>query len=144
MSSGRKPSSMAKIVPAVRKVDVERAVQACIVATQAEQSARSADAEKNICMMAVLEPLLGIKAVEELKLMTPLEMKQRARLRVSKGAVKLRGIDVESLVNDWIRLSQARRNVAWKEEFIALAGEAAALAITEEQAETHSYKFVRP
>ncbi len=93
--------------------------------------------------MAVLEPLAGIKTEEELKAMGPEELARRIRQRVKSGAVRLKGIAVDDVVA-CIKETAHRRDVAWKEVFIARLGESAATAVIGAADETHFYRVEDP
>jgi hypothetical protein len=120
---------------------VKFAAMACRHATDARKAADVSETQKKSAMMAVMEPLLGIKSESELQALSPEELRARARRRIRQGLVELNGISSECLLEDVIQKSQSRRSVSWKDEFIAVLGESKATSVINDTAESFSYKF---
>ena len=122
---------------------VRKAAQACLRSTEVRKEADQVDTKKTIALMSVFEPLLGIKSEQELKDLSLAEVLKIAKRRVESGKVKLEKITPERLYS-CIELSQARRNVAWKEVFLQELGEAKVQEVLQGTPETHSYKLLFP
>lgn len=121
---------------------LRKAARACVTATQERRRAEHADNEKAIALLAVLEPLVGIRTSEELKALSVEEVTRRIRARVAAGEVKLLGVKLELL----LKLIQAdkRRNVAWRAQFESILGASAATSVLEATPDSYSYKILLP
>lgn len=122
--------------------DVTAAAKACREESVARKEAADADAAKKTAYMKVFEALLGVKTEDEVKALSPDKLVRLARRRIKKGDVILDGIDAEVLLEKVIQKSQARRNVSWKDCFVAVLGESKATEIVNATDESYSYKFV--
>ena len=122
---------------------VRKAAQACLRVTEAGRLADQADEQKKIAVMKLFEPLLDIKSEEELKKLSLEEVLRIAKRRIESGKVKLDRITPERLYA-CIELSQSRRNVSWKEEFLEALGEAKAQEVLSDTPESFSYRIAAP
>ena len=122
---------------------VYRAALACSRSSKARKDAEQREEQKTIAIMRVFEPLLDIKSEQELKALSLTEVLKVAKRRIESGKVQLDKITPERLYA-CIKLSQARRNVAWKDVFLAQLGEARVQEVLSETAESFSYKIVLP
>lgn len=130
--------------PAITTVsakDISAAAKACKAHSQAASAASEAESGKKAAMMKLLEPLLGIKSWDELAAMSPDKIKRVARQRVNVGLVELEGIELDALLEAIVK-SQERRNVSWKDQYIAELGESAATRIIDDTDPSYSYKIV--
>ena len=123
--------------------DVRRAAKACTAAARVGKDKDDADKTKSMAMMELFEPLLGIKTSDELAEISPETLKRKITARVNSGAIKLDGLDLTALT-DAIQKTQTRRPVQWKEELVAILGEARAAEISKKAPERFSYKVTEP
>ena len=122
--------------------DVKRACRAQTRSAAAGKAKDQADAKKKTANMKVFEALLGVKTEDEVRSLSPAELKRTARARISAGLVQLKGIDPEELLERVIQKSKSERRPSWKDCFIAVHGESKATEIQEATEETFSYRFV--
>lgn len=127
----------------VSRSDVVAARKACREHSQAVKAASEAEEQKKTATMKVVEPLLGIKSAAEFAAISPEKLRRKARERFNAGLLELDGITIDELL-DSIEKSQERRNVSWKDEFIARLGESVATAVVNGADPTFSYRFVTP
>jgi hypothetical protein len=131
--------------PAITLADVKRAANACAKASQARKDAEAADSEKLVAMMEIFEPLLGIRTEAELRSLPPDQLRRTANARINSGVVNVRGLSSEMLLKQAIQLSQSpRRNVSWRDCYLADCGEARAQEKLNDTPESYSYKIVAP
>lgn len=122
---------------------VREAAKAWQRASLARKTAEEGDGYKTIALLAVFEPLLGIKSEAELKQLCLADVLRTAKRRLESGAVKLHGITAERLLNS-IELAATRRNLSWKDAFISALGESRAQELIDGAAESHSYRLLFP
>lgn len=125
----------------IKVKDVRLAIRACSQASEKAKESAAADEIKKSAMLAVFERLIGVKSEKELAAYSLEEIEKLARRRVKKGEVELEGFTLEELLKV-IKLSAARRNVSWKDAFIAELGEGKAQEMIKGTVESHSFKFV--
>src|ERR1051326_2935755 len=125
----------------IKLSEVRFAVRACETAGAKQREADAADEIKKAAMLTVFEPLLGVKSLAQLQLMSRDEICKLAQRRVKKGEVELEGFELAQLF-DVIEQSACRRNVSWKEAFLAELGEARAKELQGQAMPSYSYKFV--
>jgi hypothetical protein len=122
--------------------DVKCACRAQSRASKAGRAKDAADASKKAANMKVFEALLGVKTEDEVRALSPKELKRLARARIRAGNVRLQGIDPEVLLEKVIQKSKSERRPSWKDHFIFVHGESKATEIQEATPETFSYRFV--
>jgi hypothetical protein len=122
--------------------DVKKACRAQKRYSAADRARNKAEDKKKSSAMKVLEALLGVKTEDEIRALSPDELKRRARARIRAGQVVLKGIDADALLENIIQKSKSERRPSWKDCFIAVHGESKATEIQEATEETFSYRFV--
>jgi len=130
--------------PVVTLRDIKQACKAQSYAQATRHAQEVSEAEKKAAFMKVFEALLGVKAEDEVKAMPPEELRRVARRRIREGLVTVKGIDPDVLLDKVIQKVRSERRAAWKDCFISVCGEAAAIKIVEATPESYSYKFVAP
>jgi endonuclease YncB( thermonuclease family) len=131
--------------PAILKHrEIKQACRAYKKYAKANKAKEAAEASKKTAAMAVFEKLLGVKSEDEVRAMSPEEMKSVARRRIRQGLVTLEPgtISLTDLLEKVIQKSKSERRPSWKDCFIAVHGESKATEIQEATAETFSYRFV--
>lgn len=121
--------------------EVKLAIRACAEHTRRASEAAAAEEVKKSAMLGVFERLLGIKNANELASLDPDDIRKIAKARIKRGELELEGFILEELMKV-IQLSATRRNVSWKEAFVAELGASKAAKLQEMASPTHSYKFV--
>jgi hypothetical protein len=132
----------AAVVCLVTLRDVKKACRAQKRYSAADRARKEAEDKKKASAMKVLEALLGVKTEDEVRALSPAELKRTARARIRAGLVLLKGIDADALLENIIQKSKSERRPSWKDCFIAVHGESKATEIQEATAETFSYRFV--
>ena len=127
--------------PVISIKDVRLAIKACANATQRRHEAENAEEARTAAMLAVFEPLLGVKSTAQVALMSREEIVKLASRRVKKGEVSLDGFELGQLF-EVIQQSSCRRNVSWKDALIAELGEQKATELQKQARASYSYKFV--
>jgi hypothetical protein len=122
--------------------DVKQACKAYSAYSAADRARKEAEDAKKAAAMKVFEALLGVKSEDEIRAMSPDEMRKKARRRIREGLVQLDGISAEALLDKVIQKSKSERRPSWKECFIEVCGASAATKIQEATDESFSYKFV--
>jgi hypothetical protein len=118
--------------------------QACKAQTKAAAAGRvkdAADAKKKAANMKVFEALLGVKTEDEVRALSPADLKRIARQRIREGRVRIEGISPDVLLEKIIQKSKSERRPSWKDCFVHVHGESEATKIQEATAETFSYRF---
>lgn len=108
----------------------------------ADRKRKAKEEAKKAAAMAVFEALLGVKSEDEVRAMSPQEMKKTARRRIREGLVHLDGVDATVLLEKVIQKSKSERRPSWYDAFLGLAGETGVNAVREATDETFSYRFV--
>jgi hypothetical protein len=119
--------------------------EACIASKKygaAVAISKAAEEKKKKAAMVVFEALLGVKSEDDVRSLSPEQLKRLARRRISRGLVVVEGLDVEVLLEKVIQKSKSERRPSWKDCFVAALGESKAAEIQNDTAETFSYKFV--
>jgi hypothetical protein len=129
-------------MPIVTLKDIKQACQAQTKAAAAGRAKDSADAKKKAANMRVFEALLGVKTEDEVRALSPKEMKRIVRQRVRAGQVELDGISAATLLDKVIQKSKSERRPSWRDNFVYVHGESKALEIQQATPETFSYRFV--
>lgn len=125
--------------PTITLTDLKFAINACVSATKRRQEAEAAEEIKAAAMSGIFERLLGVKSLEEVAAYSPEDIAALAKRRIKKGEVVLDGFELEKLLQV-IQQSQAKRNIKWKEAFIAALGAAKAAEIEAATPKSYSYK----
>jgi hypothetical protein len=119
--------------------------EACVASKKygaAVAISKAAEEKKKKAAMVVFEALLGVKSEDDVRSLSPDQLKRLARRRIGRGLVVVEGLDVEVLLEKVIQKSKSERRPSWKDCFVAALGESTAAEIQANTAETFSYKFV--
>lgn len=132
-------AGVATAVPVIKLSEVKFAIDACATATKRAAEATAADQIKKAAMCGLFERVLGVKSLDDVAHLSPDEIAKMIRRRMKKGELELEGIDVDVLIAV-IQKSQERRNISWKEAFIAKCGAAAAAEVENSTPVSYSYR----
>jgi hypothetical protein len=121
---------------------VRKACRAHKQYSAADRARKEAEETKKASAMVVFEALLGIKSEDDLRAMSPEQLKRTARRRIRQGLVQLEGMSAEALLDKVIQKSKSERRPSWKDCFIKVLGASAAADIQEATPESFSYKLV--
>lgn len=121
--------------------EIKFAQKACADHKTLSSQATAAEQVKAAAMMGIFERLLGVKSSDDVAELSPAAIKAIAKKRLNRGDIEFDGCDLE-LVLKVIQQSQCKRNVSWKDAFIAELGESKAQELINATPERYSYKAV--
>lgn len=122
--------------------DVKAACKAYKEYSKADRARKAKEDAKKAAAMAIFEALLGVKTEDDVRAMSPEELRRTARRRIREGLVQLNGISAEALLEKVIQKSKSERRPSWYDAFVAIAGESGATKVREATEESFSYRFV--
>lgn len=130
-------------VPVITVKELKFAIDACATATKRAQESKGAEEIKKAAMTGIFERALGVKSLDDVTPLSPDEIAKIVRRRFKKGEFQLQGFDDVEVLIAVIQKSQERRNISWKDAFIARCGAAAAAEVEKNTPVSYSYKAVK-